>query len=65
VLERSAGSYRVSKDFAPEYKDEEILFKMVWWKQDGGIFQAGVPANWAQEEIEKYCVAKRVEVKQG
>jgi hypothetical protein len=47
-----------------EYNDEEILFKMVFWEQGNDFFKGIVPATFTQEDIEKYCVAKKVEVKQ-
>jgi hypothetical protein len=53
-------AYTVSE----EYKgDATILFNMVWWEQEGEFFQCSIPADWKQEEIERYCVAKKIEAR--
>jgi hypothetical protein len=63
VVERTAASW-LPDDLLKDYKEDEVIFKMVWWEQEGEIFQARIPATFTQEDIEKYCVAKKVEVKQ-
>ncbi|MDR3085593.1 MAG: hypothetical protein LBU47_04685 [Christensenellaceae bacterium] len=65
------GDYYIAKltQNALALKDEEggdqLLFQQVFWQQGSFYFEALVPGSFTQEDIEKYCVAKRVEVKQG
>jgi hypothetical protein len=64
VTECTAQYYRIIfEKYDREYKDEEILFKKVFWEQDGEFFDAVVPTTFTQEDIEKYCVAKRIEIR--